>query len=309
MKKINTLIKILKSDKKTFMDTLFYLLRKWNLLNVFSDKLFIRFGYYCRFGECLDLSNPKSFNQKLNWLKLYGRKIEYSALVDKFEVKKYVGNIIGSQYIIPTLAIWNKIEDINWNELPDEFIIKCTHDSHSYSICKNKLDFNFEATKLMLSQKMKSNLYWWAREWPYKNVKPRIIVEKLLTDSSAEDLKDYKFFCFNGKVKCFKIDFDRFSQHRANYYDINCNLMDIGEEICPPDYEREITIPGNIGEMIYLSEKLAAGIPFVRIDFYNVNNKIYFGEMTFFPAEGWGRFIDKKNDYTLGSWINLENIK
>lgn len=307
MSKLGTAIRIFKLEKTEFRSTLFYLLRKWKLLNILSDKAFVQLGYYLRFGEKLDLSNPKSFNQKLNWLKLNNKRPEYSLYVDKYAVKDYVSKTLGEGYAIPTLGIWDDVNSIEWDSLPNEFVIKCTHDSHSYIICKDKTSFDIDEATSMLAKKMKRNLYWWAREWPYRNVKPRIVAEPFLKDSESEDLKDYKFFCFDGVVKCFKVDFDRFSHHGANYYDINGNILEIGEEVCPPDFSRHIILPRSIPEMISLAEKLSKGIPFVRVDFYDVNGHVYFGEMTFFPAEGYGRFTSMSSDYMMGEWINIDD--
>ena len=305
MSKIKTALNILFSKNVALGPAIFYLLRKWKILNICNDKLFVNIGYYLTFGTKLNLSNPQTFNQKLNWLKIYNRNPEYTHYVDKYRVKEFVSKKIGKEYIIPTLGVWDKVNSIEWNKLPNEFVIKCTHDSRSYIICKDKSKLDVESVSRSLALNMKRNLYWWAREWPYKNVIPQIIAEPFLKDSEYEDLKDYKFFCFGGKVKCFKIDFDRFSTHGANYYDVNGNILDIGEVACPPNPSRDIHMPNTISKMVDLAETLSEGIPFLRVDFYDVNGHIYFGEMTFFPAEGFGRFISFDADIKMGSWIHL----
>lgn len=271
------------------------------------DKVYITAMFKNELGKELDLNNPKSFNEKLQWLKLNDRNPLYVSLVDKFEVKKYVADIIGKDKIIPTLEVWDSVEEIDLQNLPKQFVLKCTHDSGGVVICKDKSLLDVDFTKEILDKSMKRNFYYAGREWPYKNVKPRIICEKYMIDSKVDELRDYKFFCFNGKVKCFKIDFDRFTEHRANYYDINCNLLYFGENVCPPNYNKELEIPKQLNEMIYCAEKLSENIPFVRVDFYCVEEQIYFGEMTFFPASGFGSFEPPEWDEILGSWIDLKD--
>ena len=247
----------------------------------------------------LNLKNPMSFNEKIQWLKLYDRKEIYHTIVDKCEVKKYVSQKIGEENIIPTIGIWNSI-DIN--TLPASFVIKATHDSGGVYICKDKSNFNFDDCYRNLERTLKHDFYLNSREWAYKGVESRIIAEKFLDDN---DLKDYKFFCFNGKCKIFKIDFDRDTKHGANYYGIDGNILPFGEKVCPPNFNKKIDLPNNLSEMICLAEKLAEGIPFVRVDFYNQNGNIYFGEMTLYPSSGIGPFTEEEWDLKLGEWINL----
>ena len=207
---------------------------------------------------------------------------------------------------MPTLGVWDRFEDIDFTMLPNQFVLKCTHDSGSVVICRDKKNFNLISARKKLKKGLKRNLFWHGREWPYKFVLPKIIAEKYLQDpEDTGGLKDYKFFCFDGRVKCFKVDFNRFVQHRANYYDRNKKLLLFGEEVCPPNFDYHIEIPKNIDKMIELAEQLSKGQPFVRIDFYDADGKIYFGEITFFPAAGFGRFIPKQWDEILGSWIKI----
>lgn len=274
-----------------------------------SDEKYLKIKYRRTFGKKIDFKNPKTFNEKLNWLKLNDRKKEYINLVDKYEVKKYISQIIGEEYIIPTIGIYDKFEDINFDELPNQFVIKCTHDSGSTIICKDKKQFDYNYCKKMINKCLKKNIYFISREWPYKNVKPRIIIEELLIDNVNNDLRDYKFFCFDGNVNFFKIDFDRFTCHRANYYNNKMELLAFGEEVCPPDFNKKLSMPVNFIKMKELAEKLSENIPFLRVDFYEVNNKIYFGELTFYPAAGFGKFIPNDWDLKLGEMIDLEKVK
>lgn len=278
---------------------------KENMKRILPNSLYLKLTYYKRLGKKLNLKSPQTFNEKLQWLKLYNRKPEYTKMVDKYEAKQYVEKIIGKEYIIPTLGIWNKFEDIDFDKLPNQFVLKCTHDSGGVIICKDKKEFEKDKAREEINICLKANYFYRSREWPYKNVKPRIIAEQYMEDNKSKELRDYKFFCFNGKVKCFKIDFDRFLQHRANYYDTSLKILPFGEAICPPDYNRNLEIPEQINKMIMLAEKLSKDIPFLRVDFYEVNGKIYFGELTFFPASGLGKFTNEEWDKTLGSWIEL----
>lgn len=270
-----------------------------------SDEEFLKIKYRNAFGCDLNLLSPSTFNEKLQWLKLNDRNPIYTKLVDKCEVKEYVGNIIGKEHVIPTIGVWDRFDDIDFDKLPDQFVLKCTHDSGGIVICRNKNEFDIDAAKKKINKCLKKNYYWQGREWPYKDIPRKIIAEKYMVDAQIAELRDYKFFCFNGKAKCFKIDFDRFFNHQANYYDVNGVLLPFGEVICPPDFERTIEMPCNLSLMIKLAEKLSDGIPFVRVDFYEVDGKVYFGEMTFFPAAGFGKFEPNEWDYKLGEWIKL----
>lgn len=278
------------------------------VLKLIDDRLYLKLVYRFKMGKRLNLKNPETFNEKLQWLKLNNRKDIYTTMVDKSEVKKYVAEKIGEEYIIPTLGVYDNFDDIDFCKLPREFVIKCTHDSGGIVVCKDKSKLDVEKTRKKIDQCLKRNFYYFGREWPYKNVVPRIIVEKCLSDSGG-DLKDYKFFVFNGKMQCFKVDFNRFTKHQANYYDVDAKLLRFGEKVCPPDFSKKIDIPKNYKKMIKLAEKLAEDVPFMRVDFYNVNGKIYFGEITLYPADGFGKFVPEKWDKKLGKMLDLEGVR
>ena len=269
------------------------------------DKLYIKCMFLKSFGYPLDLHNPQTFNEKLQWLKLYDRKPCYSEMVDKISAKNYIGKIIGEQYIVPSLGQWNTFHEIDFNQLPDKFVLKCNHDSGGIVICKSKEEFDYKNAESIIQSSLKRNYYYPGREWPYKQIQPKVFAEKLLVDKCYGEVRDYKFFCFNGRVRCYKVDFDRFINHKANYYDVDAKLLQIGEAVCPPDHSQIIDAPKNLKLMIELAEKLSVSIPFVRVDFYEVDNKVYFGEMTFFPASGFGKFYYEGNDSLLGNWIEL----
>ena len=280
------------------------------LLTLFSrwikdDEWYIKTRYRLYVGKKLRLDAPETFNEKLQWLKLYDRKPIYTTMVDKCEAKKYVADIIGEEHIIPTIAVYDRVEDIDFDALPDQFVMKCTHDCGGLVICKDKGKLDKKTAVGKLRKCLNSKYYLRTREWPYMNVKPRIIAEQYMEDESGYELKDYKFFCFNGVVKCLKVDYNRYIDHHANYYDRDMNLLPFGEVVCTPDFNHVIEKPKNLEKMIELAEKLSKGMPFLRVDFYNISGKIYFGELTFFPASGMGKFTSEEWDYTLGSWIKL----
>lgn len=278
---------------------------KLGLYHSMPDMEYLRKMYKACMGTELDLENPITFNEKLQWLKLHDRKPIYTTMVDKYAAKEYVASIIGEEYIIPTLGVWDSFDDINITKLPDQFVLKCTHDSGGLVICRDKSCFNIAEARKTINKSLNKNFYYYGREWPYKDVKPRIIAEKYMEDPITKELRDYKFFCFGGIAKCYKVDFDRFIGHRANYFTVEGDLMKLGEEICPPDFEKDIPKPANLIKMKELAEKLTAGYPFLRADFYDVDGQVYFGELTFFPASGLGKFIYDGNDEMLGSWLTL----
>ena len=286
-------------------DTRFNVNKRTGIYDRYTDEKFLKFAYKSIFGKTLDLKNPRTFNEKLQWLKLYDRNPLYYRLVDKYEVKKYVANIIGDEYVIPTYGVWDSFESIPFDEFPNQFVLKCTHDSGGLVICQDKDRFDKKKAKLKIEKCLSRNYYLIGREWPYKDIKPRIIAEKYMVDHSTQELRDYKFFCFNGVAKCFKVDYDRFKDHHANYYSTEGNLLLLGEKDYPPDPDREIKLPDSVPLMKELAEKLSKEVPFLRADFYDVDERVYFGELTFYPASGFGEFMYEGNDELLGSWLIL----
>lgn len=279
------------------------------LSRLIPDRIYLQIVYFRHFKKFIDFDNPKTFNEKIQWLKLNYRKEEYTNLVDKYRVKQYITKLIGEEYVIPTLGVWKNVDDIDFKSLPEKFVLKCNNDSGGIVICKNKKDFDEVKAKSFLKERLKNNGYWYGREWPYKNVKPCIIAEKYMEDSISKDLKDYKFFCFNGSMEFFDIDIDRFIEHRSNYYDRNGNFLPFGKTYCPPDYTKKIEMPKNLDKMIELAETISHNTVLSRIDFYEIDGQVYFGEITFYPGSGFSPFTDKKWDYKLGDMIDLPNIK
>ena len=308
MSKLSTFIHI-QNQKAILRKAVMENFARSKISHVIPDKPYLKMQYRLMTGRKLLLENPRTFNEKLQWLKLYNRIPEYTKLVDKYEVRNYISEKIGSRYLIPLIGVWECFSDIDFALFPQKFVIKCTHDSGGIIVCKDKESFEVESARRKIDHLLKRNFYYYAREWPYKNVHRRIIAEKYIVDDSTGELRDYKFFCFNGCCKCFKVDFNRFIEHRANYYDPKGHLLDFGEKICPPDSTKNIVLPENLAEMISLAEKLSVGFPFLRVDLYDVNGKIYFGELTFFPASGFGEFTSEEWDERLGSWIELPRMK
>ena len=270
-----------------------------------SDKAYLTIQYRCLCGKPINWKKPQTFNEKLQWLKVYDHNPEYTKMVDKYEAKKYVASIIGEEYIIPTLGVWNSVDDIDWDSLPNQFVLKCTHDSGGIVVVNDKKKLNMHETRVKISKSLSTEYYYQGREWPYKHVKPRVIVEQFMRDSVLDDIRDYKFFCFNGEPRYFKIDFDREVRHRANYYSINGELQKFGEVICPPDYSKKLAMPQHLDEMVEMAKRLSKNIPFVRVDFYEIDGNVYFGELTFYPAGGMGIFVPKQTDLEFGQLLIL----
>ena len=270
------------------------------------DKWYLKIMFRLRMGYKLNTKTPKTFNEKLQWLKLYNRKPEYTRMVDKNEAKQVAQNLIGKDYIIPTLGIWDSFDDIDFDMLPNSFVLKTTNGGGGCGvvICRNKNELDKKSSAKCLNRSLKTSIYKDYREWPYKNVKPKIIAEKFMVDDSGE-LRDYKFYCFNGKPKVFLVASERFSGHRTyfDYFDMDGNHLPFtqGGENNPVIPQ----LPLNFNEMKVIAAKLSKGIPHVRIDLYSVDNKVYFGEFTFFDSSGFEKFTPQEWDSILGDWITI----
>ena len=280
---------------------------KRKTLNLMPDKLYLKLKFRKEMGKRLNLKKPQTFNEKMQWLKLYDRKPIYTKMVDKYEAREYIKEKIGEEYLVPLLGVYEEFNDIDFSSLPNQFVIKATHDSGSTIVCKNKEVFNFKEADKKISKSLKSNYFYLGREWPYKNIKPKIIIEKYLkNEKDDEDLIDYKFFCFNTNKKIILVCSERTKNFKKTWYDENWNLLDIKEG--GHDIDKDIEKPINLKEMLKLSEKLSKGFPFLRVDFYEVDKKIYFGELTFYPSAGFEKFEPPKYNKILGDWIDLNKI-
>lgn len=295
----NKLLIILKNPKKIVR-----VLGDKKFFNWLPDRLYLKLVYWAETGKKLNLKNPQTFNEKLQWLKLYDRNPLYIKLVDKYEVRKYIAETIGKEYLIPLIGVYNNVEEIDWESLPNQFVLKCTHGSGANIICSDKSKLDIEDAKKKLKKWMKKNWFWFGREWPYKNVKPRIICEKFISDKGYTP-DDYKVLCFNGKARLIEVHIDRYTMHKQDFYDIHWNKTNISQGGTNSNliYEK----PKCLKEMINLSEKLASDMFHVRIDWYIVKGKLYFGEITFYDGSGFTTFDKDDDDYLLGSWLKLPN--
>ena len=272
------------------------------LLNWMPDKQYLEILYHASMGEKLNLSNPKKFNEKIQWLKLYNRDPAYTTMVDKYAVKKYIADIIGKEYIIPTIGVWESFDDIDFDALPNQFVLKCTHDSGGLVVCSDKTKLDKEKARKKIESSLRTNYYYSGREWPYKNVPHRIIAEQYM----ADDLRDYKLFCFDGVPRMTLVCSERFTKDglKEDFYDEAWNHLNVqrpahGNAILP------IQRPKQYELMKRLAAKLSEKMPFARIDFYEINEKVYFGEITFYPASGFEGFKPEEWDLKLGEWIKL----
>lgn len=275
---------------------------------MWSDKLYIKLFYRLSTGRKLNLNNPCTFNEKLQWLKMYNRKPEYTIMVDKVKAKEYVAEKLGEEYIIPNLGVWDDPDKIDFDSLPNQFVLKCNHNSGlGMCICKDKNKLDIPTVKAELRKGLKQNYFLHGREWPYKNVPRKILAENFMVDESGSDLKDYKIFCFDGKPEFIEVDYDRFVNHKRNLYDINWNLMEAEIEFAS-DSNHSIAKPAKLEEMLSLAKILSKGIPHVRVDFYSINNRLYFGELTFFHGSGTEEFRPFEWDVKLGRLIKLPTM-
>lgn len=285
-----------------FIQSIVYKLGITGHIKIKSDENYLKMMYFCKFGKKLNLVNPKGFNEKLQWLKLYDHKSEYTALVDKYEAKKTVARYIGEEYIIPTLGVWNSFDEIDFDSLPNQFVLKCTHDSGGLVVCHDKNKLDIKAARKKIETSLKKNYYYSGREWPYKNVPHRIIAEQYM----ADDLRDYKLFCFDGVPRMTLVCSERFTKDglKEDFYDEAWNHLNVqrpthGNAILP------IQRPKQYELMKKLAAELSEKMPFARIDFYEINEKVYFGEITFYPASGFEGFKPEEWDLKLGEWIKL----
>lgn len=279
------------------------------IMSLMPDAMYLKITYRAFIGEKLDLVNPRGFNEKLQWLKLYDRNPAYTSLVDKCSAKELVAERIGEQYIVPTLGVWKSFDQIDFNKLPNQFVLKTNHDSGTVIVCSDKKQFDLTAAKKTIDRSLSKNFFYVGREWPYKNITPVVFAEEFLSQGNSQnELIDYKFLCFNGEVKCLFVCTGREKDDlRVDFFDKEWNPLPFERHYPKADMLPER--PQTLEEMIVLSEKLSQGIPFVRVDFYYTGERIYFGEMTFYPGNGTEEFSSREWDERLGSWIDLSLVK
>lgn len=284
------------------------ILMKTGIYNKMDDEKYLKKRYEAFFNKKLNLDNPITFNEKIQWLKLNDRKEEYSIMVDKFKMRDFISKSIGEKYLIPLIGVWDNVDDIDFNSLPDSFVLKTTHDSGGVVICPDKNSLNIKKAKAKLKKHLSKNYFYQDREWPYKNVKPKIIAEKYMVDSSNTELKDFKVFNFNGKSRYIQVDYNRFNGHKKNIYDLQWNLQDFNLNY-PRNENMIIPKPLQLEEMIDISELLSKNIPFLRTDFYVSESNLYIGELTFYPSAGLGVFDPEYWNTYFGNLLDISNIQ
>jgi len=308
MGKIATLRRLLKNDPSKIRLAIANSVSYSYLSRLIPDKAYLKLQYKLHFGKKLNLESPKTFNEKLQWLKLYDRKPEYVQMVDKYRVREYIADKIGEEYLIPLLGVWDKFEDIDFDMLPEQFALKCNHDSGSVVVCKDKKTFDYEKAKVKFLKALKRNLYYFGREWPYKYVPRKILAEKYIEDETTRELRDYKFFCFSGEPKIMYVATGRQIKNEEVKFDFfDMDYRHIAVKNGHPNSKKPPERPINLDKMKDLARILSKDIPHVRVDFYEANGKIYFGELTFFHMNGMVPFEPNEWDYILGGWLNLPN--
>lgn len=276
-------------------------------MKILPDSFYLKLLYFRNKGCKLNLRSPDNFNEKLQWLKLHERKNRYSQMVDKYAAKKYIAEQVGEEYIIPTYGVWDSFSDIDFTQLPDQFVLKCTHDSAGLVICRNKKTLDYQTSRMKLESCLKRNFYYNGREWPYKNVRPRIIAEKYMEDTKLHELRDYKFFTFGGVPRIVHIVSNRQNANEETYgdfFDMEYNHLDLtmGHNNAPVLPEK----PKNFEKMKEFASKLSEDTKHLRVDFYEVDGQLYFGELTFFQDSGFADIQPPEWNDILGSWISLD---
>lgn len=304
MRKISTAIKQLKGDKRGFLVSLIQ-----QFCFLFPDRLYLKMLYWLKLGRKLDLENPLRFTEKLQWLKLYNHNPLYTELVDKSKVKEHVARWIGEEHVIPTLGVWDSFEDIDFESLPEKFVLKTTNGSggHDVVICHDKKQFNMEKARRIINNSLKKDVYWKLREWPYKGVTHRIIAEQYMEDETGE-LRDYKFFCFNGTPKAMLIASNRYTHHNFTYFDMDFHRLPI-TSVAGEQSDEVFMRPENFDEMVSVASRLSQNMPHVRVDLYTCQGKVYFGEITFFDTSGFDNMCSDEWDLKFGSWLTLSNLR
>lgn len=273
--------------------------------NANMDSIYLKLLYRYKLGKKLDLKKPQTYNEKIQWMKVHYRNPLYTQLADKYGVREYISKKIGEEYLIPLIGVYDKFDDIDFDTLPDQFVIKCTHDSGGLVICRDKKQLDIKKAKAKIERCLKRDYFLNSREWVYSDIKPRIVIEKYMVDESGYELKDYKFFCFNGNAEVMFMATDRSGEEETkfDFFDMDFNHLDLRNG--HPNSTRKLEKPERFEEMAALAEKISEGLPHARVDLYNINGKLYFGEVTFFHWSGLKPFEPEKWDKIFGDWFML----
>lgn len=310
MSKIETLSNLWRTNKQGVIGALFNNLIRLGLFRWMGDKSYLTLIYWANFGQKVDWDNPKSFNEKIQWLKLYDHNPVYPIIADKLKMKEWVADHVGKGYTIPTLGVWDKPEDIDFGCLPNQFVLKWNHDSGSIVVCKNKETFDINGAIKKLQHGAAVNGFWYGREWPYSQIHPKVFAEEYMEDERTKELRDYKIFTFDGEVKLLLIASERQKEGvdtKFDFYDLDLNHIDMrnqheNAQIAPEP-------PSHFNKMKELAETLSKGFAHLRVDFYEVNGHVYIGELTLYHGSGFMTFSPESWYYKLGSWVNLPTPK
>lgn len=304
MQIVEILYKAKKNAVKFYKD---YFTEEGAYTSLLSDKAYLKRLYKKRMGKELNLKNPQTFTEKLNWLKLYDRNPEYTMMADKYAVRKYIAEKIGEEYLVPLVGVWDNVEEIDFDALPDKFVLKCNHDN-GVIICTDKSKLDIEKTKKELQYHLSRDYYKKCREWPYKDIKRKIICEKFMENKNGDALYDYKLFCFGGVPKFVMVNSDRFINLKTDMYDTEWNHLEMQDGHYPMAGD-VFSKPFCLEKMLSLSEKLSKNISFLRVDFNFWNNRLYFGELTFYHSAAFECFQPEEWDRKLGDWLELPKKK
>ena len=273
------------------------------------DSTYIKLRYRCQMGKRLNLKNPQTFQEKLQWLKLHDRNPEYTKMVDKVLVKDYVSSVIGPEYVVPLLGVWDRPEDIDWDALPDRFVLKTNHSGGNTGvvICRDKKTFDRETAIKRLNASLQNDVYRGLREWPYKNIKKKVFAEEFLEAApSVRDLPDFKWYCFDGEPKYCQVIQDRTTKETIDFFDTEWNHQEfVGLNPAAGPAAVTPSRPKHLEEQVAIARKLSQGMPFSRIDLYEIGEKEYFGEITLYPASGFGEFNPSQYSEILGKMLSL----
>lgn len=282
---------------------------RWGFYDRMPDEEYLKHKYRVCMGKELDLENPQTYNEKLQWLKLNNRHPKYTMMADKYRVRQYIAETLGEEYLIPLLGVWDRAEDIDFDKLPEQFVLKCNHNSGlGMCICRDKRELDVEKARSGLARGLKQDYYLRGREWPYKNIPRKIIAEQFMVDPAQPNgINDYKFMCFNGEPKCVFVCRNRSAGLNITVFDMDWERLHFGRRSHPAE-TCEICKPVNFERMIEFARRLSKNTAFLRVDFYEVEGKIYFGELTFFPASGLELFEPEEWDLRLGQWLDISAI-
>lgn len=289
--------------QKTLWERIIWAVARHGWLNAMSDEAYLKLIYKNKLRKPLDLQHPITFNEKLQWLKLYDHNPKYITLADKYAAREFIAQTIGEQYLFPLLGVWNHPKDIAWDELPEQFVLKCTHDSGGVVLCRNKKTMNRDSIYETLFSAWSRNFYYQGREWPYRDIQPRILAEPLMGEAGQNELLDYKLMVFNGTVRCSFVCSNRTRELHVTFFDIEWRRMPFERHY--PQAPNPIPKPKAYEEMVKLAEQLAEGLPFVRVDFYEIDGHPYVGELTLYPGSGFEEFTPSNWDCILGDWLTL----